>query len=103
MEGAAAVQIARVSYSRPSFGGRRGRADRCAARGGVSVHAANHYDGNADIGRLETSKQDKSNHGFGMKSMKKIVEKYGGTMDVFIADDMFQVDILLPVPAGGGV
>lgn len=74
-----------------------------AARGGVSVHAENHYDGKADVGRFETSKQDKSNHGFGMKSMKKIVEKYGGTMDVFIADDMFQVDILLPVPAGGGV
>jgi hypothetical protein len=33
-----------------------------------------------------------------MKSMKKIVEKYDGKFDVLIADDMFQVEIIIPVP-----
>ena len=52
MEGAAAVQIARVSYSRPSFGGRRGRADRCAARGGVSIFTSMHRATVHDVYRL---------------------------------------------------
>ncbi len=72
--------------------------------GGVSVHAENRYEGDekaqADIGK--TSKADKRNHGFGIKSMKKIVEKYGGRTDIIIADDMFQGDIFIPERAGAG-
>ena len=74
-----------------------------ALRSGVSVHVENYYDGDGRVvgGIVETSKKDKNNHGFGMKSMHKIVEKYGGTMNVIIADDMFQVDIRLPDGNGG--
>lgn len=66
----------------------------------LSIHAENYYAGNATIrdGVVETTKKDKAYHGYGMKSMKKIVEKYDGKFDVLIADDMFQVEIIIPVP-----
>ena len=69
----------------------------------MRIHAENHYEGDAVTGEPGgTSKKDKSNHGFGIKSMKKIVEKYNGKTDILIADDMFQVDILLPARNGNG-
>ena len=47
-------------------------------------------------GIVETTKEDKNFHGFGMLSIKKHVEKYAGRLEVMIEDDMFQVDILIP-------
>ena len=70
--------------------------------GFLSVHCENYYQGGADVsqGVIATSKSDKNYHGFGIKSMKKITEKYDGTFNIEIQDDMFQVDILLPVVSG---
>ena len=42
-----------------------------------------------------TTKEDKYLHGYGLKSVKRIVEKYDGTCSVFKEDGMFQVNILL--------
>lgn len=54
------------------------------------VRVENAYDGPEIVDReLETSKQDKRYHGFGMKSMRNIVEKYGGEMDVNTEDGLF--------------
>ncbi len=47
-------------------------------------------------GLPETTKQDKNNHGYGLKSIKYTAEKYGGTMTVNLADNWFSVKILLP-------
>ena len=44
-----------------------------------------------------TTKQDKRYHGYGMKSIKFIVEKYGGNMSVFVKDGMFNLNITIPV------
>jgi len=49
---------------------------------------------------LKTDKPDKENHGFGTKSMGKIVDKYKGTISLFIADKMFQVDCVIPIGKG---
>lgn len=64
----------------------------------VHIHSENSYlgDKRGKQDELSTSKKDNINHGFGIKSMKNIVSKYNGQFDVLIADDMFQVDILLP-------
>ncbi len=64
----------------------------------VHIHSENSYlgDKRGKQQELNTSKKDNINHGFGIKSMKNIVSKYNGQFDVLIADDMFQVDILLP-------
>ena len=44
---------------------------------------------------LMTTKNDFSNHGYGTKSMKKIVEKYKGVIHFYVADQMFQVDCMI--------
>jgi sensor histidine kinase regulating citrate/malate metabolism len=44
-----------------------------------------------------TSKADTDSHGFGMKSIKTIVEKYHGTMTVSTEDNTFTLNILLPL------
>ena len=46
-----------------------------------------------------TTKRNKDYHGFGMKSMRHIAKKYGGSMATSIADNMFTLQILLPMPA----
>lgn len=46
---------------------------------------------------LPVSSGDERFHGFGMKSMKYIVEKYNGSMVVDVSDDMFNLCILLPL------
>lgn len=42
-----------------------------------------------------TSKQDKRNHGFGMKSIYKIIDKYDGSLEKQIHDGVFLIDILM--------
>ncbi len=46
-----------------------------------------------------TTKRNKDYHGFGMKSMRHIAKKYGGSMATSVADNMFTLQILLPMPA----
>lgn len=41
-----------------------------------------------------TTKQNKDYHGFGMKSIKSIVEKYGGTLSVVPDGDIFNLNLL---------
>lgn len=62
----------------------------------VSVHIENYFSGTLDMvnGLPHTTKDDELYHGFGMKSMKMIVEKYKGNMAVKAEDDMFQLDIV---------
>lgn len=45
---------------------------------------------------LILQKKDVENHGFGTKSMKKIVNKYKGKINFYIQDQMFQVDVEIP-------
>ena len=71
------------------------------AEGKVTIHMENYFIGNVRIsdGVVATTKGDVNYHGFGMKSMKRIAEKYGGKMKVTVADGMFQTEIVLPCPA----
>ena len=41
-----------------------------------------------------TTKADTSDHGFGLKSVKMIVEKYGGEIKAFVEGDVFHINIL---------
>ena len=45
-----------------------------------------------------TTKDDLNYHGFGMKSMRYIVEKYNGVMNADVRDGMFFLDIVIPIP-----
>ena len=69
-----------------------------ASRGFLSVCVRNRcrgdisFDGDMPV----TTKADKTYHGFGMRSMREIAERYGGTLNVTAADGIFTLDILLP-------
>ena len=74
---------------------------RSAARGGVlSIHFENYLGHalNMRDGLPLTTKDDESFHGFGMLSIRHIVEKYGGTMSIRTDQQRFRMDILLPCP-----
>lgn len=68
------------------------------SRGFVSVCVRNSYAGevkfDGDLPR--TSKNDALNHGFGMKSMKAIAERYGGQLSVSAEDGVFTLGVLFP-------
>ena len=49
-------------------------------------------------GLPQTTKKDKRNHGYGMKSIKSIVEKYKGNMGVTVRDNIFSLTISVPYP-----
>lgn len=46
-----------------------------------------------------TTKSHKKEHGYGMKSIGSIVEKYNGQFHVTVKNDIFSLDIMLPVPS----
>lgn len=43
-----------------------------------------------------TTKSDKKNHGFGLKSIRYSVEKYGGSVSVDMEKNWFELKILIP-------
>lgn len=45
---------------------------------------------------FESSKADKRNHGFGLKSIQYTVDKYDGTMKAGMNKDWFEITILIP-------
>ena len=48
-------------------------------------------------GELLTTKHEKLNHGYGVKSIKAIAAKYGGTVTYNVTDGMFNLAIVIPV------
>lgn len=69
-----------------------------AAREGnmVSVHIENPFAGELTIvDGLPRSGRDPRYHGFGMRSMERIVQKYGGTLSAGQKDGVFRLDLLL--------
>lgn len=67
-------------------------------KGALVISVSNRYLGavkkDAD-GALVTTKQDKKNHGFGLISVKNIVEKYGGELLCKQEDNIFRAIIML--------
>lgn len=69
-----------------------------ASRGFVSVSVRNSCadDVKTDGELPRTTKDDETSHGFGMKSMKLIAEKYGGELSVAAADGVFTLNLIFP-------
>lgn len=72
--------------------------------GAVMINCMNYYEGDIKLknGLPETSKQDKEQHGFGMKSIKLIVKKYGGDMNFEFGNGIFNLTVMLPLPTTDG-
>ena len=69
--------------------------------GQVSVCAENYFEGEVRFadGLPVTRKEDTFRHGYGVKSIRMIAEKYGGTMQCGAAGGLFSVRVLFPAPA----
>lgn len=66
--------------------------------GNLMIRIINSYDGKLKKdknGRLISSKTDNGNHGIGLYSVSKIVEKYDGIINYELKDKEFIVDVLL--------
>ena len=68
-------------------------------KGMLMIHAENYYSGELEFdgGLPKTTKEDKRYHGFGMKSIRMITEKYHGYFSVKSRDGIFTLNILLPI------
>lgn len=63
------------------------------------IQVQNYYDGILKFkdGLPQTTKYNKDEHGFGMKSMRYTAQKYNGTITASGKDGIFTLQILLPV------
>ncbi|EFB74978.1 ATP-binding protein [Subdoligranulum variabile] len=67
----------------------------------AAIHVENYYEGpdrTGDAALPRTTKENKSYHGFGLRSIQLTAEKYGGEMSVHAKDHLFCVDVILPEP-----
>ena len=66
----------------------------------VSIHAENFFDGRLTFfgGLPRTTKADVANHGFGIKSMRLIAEKYEGSLTTSAENGIFRLDAVIPRP-----
>lgn len=64
----------------------------------IRLHIENYTANNITFedGLPVTTKADKKYHGFGIKSIRYITEKYKGHFNLYIKDNIFNLDILLP-------
>ncbi len=69
----------------------------------VTIHVENSCTGEIQfVDGIPQTKGDKDWHGFGMKSMSRTAEKYGGALSASLENDCFRLDILLLSPKSGG-
>jgi hypothetical protein len=66
----------------------------------LTIHAENHFEDSLQFkdGLPVTTKEDKDSHGYGIMSVRHIVEKYNGSFSISTQDKLFQIDIILPIP-----
>lgn len=63
----------------------------------LSVSLENYYEGEEKT-EWTTTKNDKISHGFGLRNIRSIAEKYGGQMQISVKRNIFSVDIAIPIP-----
>ena len=66
----------------------------------VSISIDNYYEGNIVLlenGLPKTTKEDKDYHGYGMKSIQLIVNKYDGDLNISLDNNVFSLFILFPI------
>lgn len=66
----------------------------------VAIRCQNPFDGtlNATPEGLRTTKSDRENHGFGLKSVRQVVKRYGGTLTWHADNGVFEATVIIPLP-----
>lgn len=66
-------------------------------QGMVVIHVENPFAIQPNIvnGLPQTSKADKSLHGYGIRSIRNIANKYGGRVEIKATDNLFRLDVVL--------
>ena len=61
----------------------------------LTIHQSNHYAKiNIENGEFKTTKSDKLYHGYGLRSIRRICEQYGGDLTISTDDNIFSLSIL---------
>ena len=70
-----------------------------ARQGFLFISAENYYSGELffERGLPQTTKADKQYHGFGMRSIQMLTEKYGGDLQIRAEDGIYTLSIMLPL------
>lgn len=71
------------------------------AQNGIAViHTENYYCGQLRFhdGLPVTTRPYANEHGFGLRSIRSLAEQYHGSMEIHVDQNIFSVDILLPIP-----
>lgn len=67
----------------------------------ISVHMENNMEKDQELTIIKgfplTTKTDKTNHGYGMRSIQMIVEKFGGAINFYVQNGWFNLDIIFPI------
>jgi hypothetical protein len=68
----------------------------------IVIHMENYFSGRIvmEDGLPVTTKDNRSCHGFGTRSIQRITEKYQGLMSIHTDGDIFYLDIVIPIPSG---
>lgn len=68
--------------------------------GMVVIHVENYYQGELDFtdGLPRTTKGDEHYHGFGVRSIQMVAEKYKGHVAVLTHDGIFNLNVTIPIP-----
>lgn len=65
----------------------------------LMIRVENYFESDlhTDGEEFRTTKQDKDNHGYGLKSIQYVAEQYGGSVDIQTEDHWFILKVLIPV------
>jgi len=68
-------------------------------KGALAIKMTNPYSGRlkVDMGQLMTNKKDFKEHGYGLQSVRTVIEKHNGTIKHYTNDGIFSVVIFLPL------
>lgn len=66
----------------------------------LRIRVENYYEGSLvfENGLPATTKEDKEYHGYGLKSIRSTVKKYGGSITIDTNENWFELRILIPLP-----
>ncbi|MBQ8235750.1 MAG: ATP-binding protein, partial [Clostridia bacterium] len=62
----------------------------------VLISITNPVDKDINVHQIDTTKKDQKNHGFGLLSVRKIVDRYKGSFILKCQDGIFEASVMLP-------